>query len=476
MIAPILTLPQIAVLLIQGTVIFALLAFLRQSFHLQSVPVWGILSLYPLSLLVQHMLAVRNPHPLVRRAAGTAAGILAAGILWKTQLYPAFLWTDMAWLKAAGAGLLAAIYGLTPEIATATACAVCWILGGRLGRRPVDFTAVAGSFQFGFVIFVVAIVSADLSGADTGFAIPLLPIFFLSGLAGLFSLRLREMPELRNRGRLTWILLAAVGLSATLLLAGSIALLVHPELLDRMLAVGTAVFKAILHGIFRILEWLASFLPERQSVPLPGGVPAPGGQGEPENWVQWLRIPDEVRSTLRFLVSLAWLTLLLVAAWHTCSQVLVWIQRRFLRRPDIRYESIEGTFRVGLWVSILSALRRIAFWGRRILGLPSRSFRTPARDSLSIARNIYFRLEKWARSAGYVRRPFQTPHEFLRRLVEVFPDLRWEFTFITQQFAGARYGPIPPGENALDKMRINWKKVRKYRRPKTGKSQRRNSE
>jgi len=253
-----------------------------------------------------------------------------------------------------------------------------------------------------------------------------------------------------------------------LLLAGAIALLLHPDLLDKLLTAGIAAAQAVVRAIGWLIEFIARFLPSPEMGPLPGGVPAPGPKEDPETWVRWLHISDEARSIMRFFVALGWMSLLLVALWRMSSQLLNWLGRRLASRSDIRIEPTGETF----WSDLLSTLRRFLqqalSWTRTLFSGRHRLFRDAAKDPLSIARRIYLRVEKWAGTAGLARNPDQTPHDFLRRLVEIYPDLRWEFTFITSQFASARYGPVLPRKEALDKMSLSWKKVRRYRLLKAG--------
>lgn len=455
--------PLVALLLIQGSAVCAVLIFLRHHPGLSNLPVGWILSLYVLSCLVHRLPAMRRRHPLLHGAISTAAGTAGTALLLKTQLYASFPWSDPQWLKTAAGGFFSVFFGLTPEFVTVVACAACWIIGGRAGRRPVEFSAMVSSFQFGFLVFVLAVAAASQFGVDTQPALALLPVFFVSGLTGLSAIRFREMSLLEGHGRLTWFSLLAGGLFVTLLLAGAIALLLHPDLLDRLLALGIAATEAVIRVFRWLLELLARILPAPDTGPMPGGMPAPGPKEDPNAWVQWLHISDETRSVLRFLVGLGWLSLLLAAVWRTCLQLFEWVGRRFASGSDIRLEPTGETF----WSDFLSSLRRLLQRAlSRTRTLLRRRRRLPGvttADPLSIARRIYLRMEKWAGAAGIFRHPDQTPYDFLRRLVEIYPDLRWEFTFITHQFASARYGPVLPCKEALDKMSLSWKKVCRHR-------------
>ncbi|MDX9822169.1 MAG: DUF4129 domain-containing protein [Syntrophales bacterium] len=460
--------PLFALLLIRGSAACAVLIFLRHHPQLSNLPVAWILALYPLSCLIDRLPVVRRRHVFFRHAIGLAAGIVGTLLLLKTQLYADFPWADLQWLEAAGKGFFSVFFGLTPEFATITASAACWIIGGRTGRGSVEFSTMVSSFQFGFVVFVLAVASAGQFGVDTRPALPLLPIFFISGLTGLAALRLREMSLLQGEVRSTWLFLLTGGFSLTLLLAGGIALLLHPDLLDQLLAAGIAAVQALGRAIGWFIELLARFLPSPEMGPLPGGTPVHGPKENPEAWVNWLHISDETRSVMRFFVALGWLSLLLVTAWRTCSQLLNWIGRRLALRSDILIEPTGGTFWADLSALFQGFLRYALSWTKALFLRRRRLFREAVKDPLSIARRIYLRMERWAGTAGLARNPDQTPHDFLRRLVEIYPDLRWEFTFITQQFARARYGPMLPPKEALDKMSMNWKKVHRYRLLKAG--------
>ena len=74
-------------------------------------------------------------------------------------------------------------------------------------------------------------------------------------------------------------------------------------------------------------------------------------------------------------------------------------------------------------------------------------------------RQMYARLLLLGGRAGYLRKPHQTPIEYMRVLSSALPSLEGEFADITSAYIEARYGERPASSGAVQAAASAWRRA-----------------
>jgi hypothetical protein len=76
-------------------------------------------------------------------------------------------------------------------------------------------------------------------------------------------------------------------------------------------------------------------------------------------------------------------------------------------------------------------------------------------------RRLYARATYEAAKRGFRRAPMQTPYDFLPSLQRAFPSAESDASTITDAYVAAHYGEAPDTNEALDRLRAAWERMRK---------------
>ncbi|MCG6536562.1 MAG: DUF4129 domain-containing protein, partial [Syntrophales bacterium LBB04] len=187
---------------------------------------------------------------------------------------------------------------------------------------------------------------------------------------------------------------------------------------------------------------------------------------EPSVFVKLFQIPESVRKVSGFIMACIWIGLILMALWRVSTQIFEWLRQRLANGEGAEVEPISGAFGEDV-VRLFKAVMNLLLKWLRFLGWPFG--RAVGRRNLSpeakTVRQVYRQMLLWAASKGCPRDPSQTPHEYLKRLLEWLPEAKGELGLLTDHYVNARYGPSASAPGELERLRDNWKRLRRSRLP-----------
>jgi len=240
-----------------------------------------------------------------------------------------------------------------------------------------------------------------------------------------------------------------------------IGALVRPDILKLILSVLTMVWNLFWDLIFRIVSFLANLFPsdEPASFPAMPAMPAPPPEGP--SWVKLFRLPEWVRRVGSIVMVIIWMILILAAVWSVSSQIIHWLRQRLDSMSEVEVEPMSGAFLDDL-LHLFKGLLMLATRFFRFVFRPFRRKRKMKAVSpeISSIRTIYRRMLDWAASTGCPRNAAQTPHEYLKVLVQWIPEVGQEFAVITNHYALVRYGDCLPSHDTLEQIKMTWEKLR----------------
>jgi hypothetical protein len=82
----------------------------------------------------------------------------------------------------------------------------------------------------------------------------------------------------------------------------------------------------------------------------------------------------------------------------------------------------------------------------------------------TVIRRIYTRLLNLAADLGYPRQRSETPYEFQKRLMELFPEQRQQVDLITDAYVHVRYGEVPEEDRIIKLVEDAWELIDKEAR------------
>jgi hypothetical protein len=223
--------------------------------------------------------------------------------------------------------------------------------------------------------------------------------------------------------------------------------------------------------IFRIVSFLANLFPrdEPASFPAMPAMPAPPPEGP--SWVKLFRLPEWVRRVGSIVMVVIWMILILAAIWSVSSQIIHWLRQRLDSMSEVEVEPMSGAFLDDL----LHLFKGLLLLATRFFRFVFRPFRRERKmktvsPEISSIRTIYRRMLDWAASAGCPRNAAQTPHEYLKVLVQWIPEVAQEFAVITKHYALVRYGGCLPSHDTLDQIKTTWEKLKQFKPALPGKT------
>jgi hypothetical protein len=389
-------------------------------------------------------------------------------LAWRVFLHPDLPLADLSWIKAAGAGLLAA--GSEGYWAVMAAVLFIWWRGLALGRRAYTFETVALAFRSGLLLLAAGALLLSFVTRQQALAF-ILPFFFFSLLAVALA-RLEDVGRIKGEvGRifdLSWLGILVVAAALTVGLAGALLTwLARPEGLEilrglwapvgKLLVEAVLVVLAILLAPFEpILSWLSSLMAQAWLSMLES--PLLEGLGV----VQTGMIEETGSPQLDQLIALA-LRLLRLLCGAGLLALLLFAGLYLLKRERVRQREIEemhetldaglGDMLAGLWRRTRDRLRGAGhLWSQ--FGASGHLL-----AAISV-RNIYANTGRLARQRGYPRHKALTPYEYLADLRAAFPQAQGEAQAITDAYVAVHYGELPTGREEMDSLRAAFQRLK----------------
>jgi len=178
-----------------------------------------------------------------------------------------------------------------------------------------------------------------------------------------------------------------------------------------------------------------------------------------------MELPEPVKGSPQPLAPwVAWATVAFVLAVVIAGVVIAAMRFRWRRTREsvpVRIETVA--IGMGLRAGLLELLRRIATalasLVRRVGGM-FRPWASEMEEQATTVRAIYRSLLDWAARRGLPRLPSQTPLEYQRYLVAVYPGLAGDFGTITAVYMDVRYGRAMVADGVLRMVKEAWGRVR----------------
>ena len=391
-------------------------------------------------------------------AANIASGVRAADLGWGVKLLQGTVPEGYAFVAVAGILMGVAL----------------WLRGGSLTNLESPEESLAFSFRLGMLALAFA-ASVDIANSTDLHTLPMIFVFFASGLGGLSIGNLFPETQKSAEAR-TWQKVIA-GVVSAILLVGAVFSFIQKDLMAGLTDVALTWLGALVKGVVWIAvapisfainlltDALISFFGkalERDS----GAAGDAVGEG----------VNDSLDQQLEALAAVAELEEEAGTNFFNFIQILEW--------------TVLGLIAIGVLVILAVAIRRMVRWqpehtrgtresmtedkdvlsdvGRLLLKLvPERLTRFGRRRGFRIpdgpagvveALRIYYDLLIMAEGKGAGRPPHETPTEFQSTLERIFP--RNLVGMATNAFNRALYGRRPASEEQIDQMRSYIKNIK----------------
>jgi len=391
-------------------------------------------------------------------AAAIASGERSADLAWGIKLLRGSAPEGYAFIAVAGVLIGVAL----------------WLRGGRLASVESPEESLAFSFRLGMLALALA-TSVDIANAADLHTLPMIFVFFASGLGGLSIGNL--FPETQKSAEAkTWHKVIA-GVVSAILLAGAVFSFIRKDLMAGLTDVALAWLGSLVKGIVWIAvvpisvaitvltDALIRFF-DQAFDPDSGAAGDATGDGVAEALDQQLEalaaaaeLQEEAgTSFFNFIQILEWAILGLVAIAVLMVLALA-IRRMFRWQPEHTRGMRESMTEDRDVLSDLGRLllklvpERLMRFGRR------RGFRIPDGPSGVVdALRIYYDLLIMAEGKGSGRPSHETPTEFQSTLERIFP--RNLVRMATNAFNRALYGRHPASEDQIAQMRSSVKNIK----------------
>jgi hypothetical protein len=431
--------------------LYAVIALINERALAGRLSVIGLLLLYPVAYAFNWWLFHKPHFPRwILNLISWPAWVIVMLVSVKIQLFGDLAWFDTTWLKAVPASIANLIYGFRPELIILIASGVMWWLSKRLSSMNLNFARSAAEFQVGLALLLIVFFSASQLDTTVDGSLVVILVFFLFALVGLSLAHAREGGSwLAGLQRRYWILLLLASTVVVVALGFLISSIISPGFLQTIVA----GFKYAWDHIVYAIKFLIGLLPTSGSSPGPAPAPGPEMTLSSNETFEW-GLPENARLWLQVLWCAVLGGLLLVALWRVMSQITRWLRRR-LAVSGVEMEPLTGGFRSDL-LSLLKLLLA------RLVGVFKRRSKTGSPE-LSVVRQTYRQLLRWAAVHGYPRQTFQTPFEFYLTLADILPEARPDLDFITRQYVKVRYNAALPAETEIRRMKQSWHNIRQIR-------------
>ncbi|MBN1101980.1 MAG: DUF4129 domain-containing protein [Deltaproteobacteria bacterium] len=353
----------------------------------------------------------------------------------------------------------------SPQFLTLVCGGALWWCGRRVAAIRTDHEIILSEFQFGIALLLILFFMDSQWSLQLPGLLPLTLAFFLFGLLGMSLAHARAGSGwFFSEHRAPWagfvILSTCIVLAAGLLLSA----MMRPDLLQLLVSLAKEAASFVGGLIVKLLSYLIGLFPPPEPYEVPLSGPPLAVDRDPSFVAKVLRIPESVRKVAGVFVASLWVILFTAALWSLSASILRWLRRRVVGMEGVELESLHGAFLHDLSALGRFILRRFAtLWNLllRILGRGRKAGTDPP-EVVSV-REVYRRLLRWGAKGGCPRNAAQTPREYLDVLIAWLPERRWEVAFITHQYVQARYSPLRPSRNAVERLNAVWTKLKSFR-------------
>ncbi len=385
---------------------------------------------------------VSAPPLVVAGAASTVLALLALGNL---QYDPSAGPFSFAWLMELAAHPDGFLRGRWPAVWGVAVLCAGWFRGVWAAQHELTYGRALLSTSVGLVVVVMLVLFWQGSRAADAINAAALPYFML----GLLALALVHLAQAEYQTgaflRGPWLL--TLGGTVTLLALLSVAAGLFPlDVLNRLLApVGLAalwlldlVIFLIAYPVALLVVWLLRLVT--------GGRPLEWPQPRNIATTTAEQVQHQAEQSLLVAVLVFLLKAVLVLALAALVGFVLWLIFRRLRRPwrsEEPEESREALHEGGLGNDLVALLGALVGRFRRPQGVGEPDLPT----AVLAVRRLYLRALQRAAERGAPRPPAATPHEFAPELARALDTPAAHA--LSEQFAAARYGLLPPPPSAL---------------------------
>jgi len=396
--------------------------------------------------------------------------VLSSLLVIRLYVYWGTPWHDWSWLPATGRSLTHLIQGISDEVIVLGTMLFLWWRAISLSQQDHSFQSVGYEFRRNVLLLIVSmLILSYLVGSEVDVFVA--PFFFCCLLAVALA-RVKDKSQVsggieRPFGP-RWL---AILIAASLLVLGLGWLLGHvysvegfgtllawmdPFFVWMGRAAGWLVVQ-FLRLLGPLMEWVINTLnrllddrlfqaPQSGSDELLRQMQEEVGEyGAPPAWVLFLG---------RYLCP----TLIVVAA---LLLIVVWLERRRRWRRRVVEDERESLWEeAGTGLEPGGLLQQAWERLRELVGQVGR-FGIGRRLYAAISvRYIYANVIRLAERRGVPRPPAKTPNEFLRLLVQAFPENEADLERLTEAYVKVHYGELLADHQELDELRACWERLR----------------
>ncbi|MDD4984905.1 MAG: DUF4129 domain-containing protein [Dehalococcoidales bacterium] len=447
----------IAIIGMESCWLFAILALVNGLVLQGRLSIIGLLALYPIAFGINTIVVRFRLPQIYLNLISWSIWAGAMLLLVKLQLYSSLALWDQSWLKEIPAALRQAPYDFRPEFLLFISSIVIWWLGQRLVRLKADFPRLVVEFQFGMPALIVTFIIGSYFTGALEHAVLIAVAFFAFALSGLSISHARQTDgSISQIYRARWLGILITGISLVIVLGVLSGSTVNPEFFERILNTakwGWEIAK-------RVLIWAASLLPTFSPTEIPAAGEMPGEIIREPAGSGIFGMPQWIRSIMKFALFINIAFWCIFALWRASGQILNWLNQRLAGMAGVKMESLSGAFTSDVTRLVKRILGRFLIFLLQRLGRKTRVLS----PELASIQQVYCQMVRWATARGCPRHPTQTAYEYQSSLVNLFPDFHEEFSLITRQFVGVRYGGLAPAGDELLNLRQSWQRIRKVRR------------
>ena len=428
-------------------------------------PILWLLSFYPVAFVYNSGLQASLRSRIYLYGLCWFGWIIWLTALFKLQFLDESSFFDAQWVISCLRSIFQLQNALNAEQITLISSIVLWWCGRRLSLIQIESSTVLSEFQFSMAIFLIILFIESQWDGQTPRLVPVILAFFLFSLFGMAAAHGQDargwITSIYRNHWLGFLLFYVVLIMGAGLFLGAV---IKPDLLKIMVSSLKTAWEWVASIISELIAFLINLFPGFDQGALPPVGPKPIPEMEPSAFVKLFRIPESVRKVSGFVMACIWIALILLALWRVSTQIFQWLRQRLANGEGAEVEPISGAFREDLIRLFKAVIKLLSKW-MGLLGWPFG--RAAGRRNLSpaarTAREVYRQMLLWAASRGCPRDPSQTPHEYLKRLLEWLPEGKGELGFLTDHYVNARYGPSVPTRDGLERMMAGWKKLRRCR-------------
>ncbi|MDD5510157.1 MAG: DUF4129 domain-containing protein [Dehalococcoidales bacterium] len=447
----------IAIIGMESCWLFAILSLVNGLVLQGQLSIIGLLALYPIAFGINKTVAQFKLAKVYLNLISWSIWAGAMLLLVKLQIYDSLSLWNQSWLKEIPAALKQAPYDFRPEVLLFIGSIVIWWLGQRLVNLKADFPNLVVEFQFGMPVLIVTFIIGSYFTGVLEHAVLIAVAFFAFALSGLSIGHAQQTDGSISqiyRGR--WLGILITGISLVIVLGVLSGSTVNPDFFERILNTAKWAWEVAK----RALIWAASLLPTSPPTEIPAAGEMPGEIIREPAGSGIFGMPQWIRSIVKFALFINIAFWCIFALWRASGQMLNWLNQRLAGMAGIKTESLSGAFKSDVTRLVKRILTRFLIFLLQRLGRKTRALS----PELASIQQIYRQMVRWATARGCPRYPTQTAYEYQISLVNLLPDFHEEFSLITRQFVGVRYGGLTPGKDELLNLKQSWQRIRKVRR------------